>query len=84
MSSNSPSRDAYQSPHGIEQSRRDFMRDHPDLYRYIGLVESRKALGSAADSLSDHASQSRVWAAESRAEMERMAMVEASARGDSR
>lgn len=53
----------YDSPHGIEQSRRDFMRDYPELYRYIAHREAAKALDSAGDQISGHhAAANRVWA----------------------
>lgn len=52
-------------PKGIEQERRDFMREHPDLYRYIALRESAKALKSAGDNASGaidgHGAANRVW-----------------------
>ncbi len=53
----------YTSPHGIEQSRRDFMRDHPDLYRYIARREAFKAVKSAGDLISGHhEAANKVWA----------------------
>lgn len=52
----------YYSQHGIEQSRRDFMRDNPDLYKYIALRESAKALESAGDNISSyHGAANIVW-----------------------
>lgn len=55
-------RKPYDSPHGIEQSRRDFMRDYPDLYGYIALREQAKALDSAGDHISGHhEAANRVW-----------------------
>lgn len=54
--------DTYRSPHGIEQSRRDFMRDHPDLYAYIAAREAAKALDSAGDRISGyHEAANLVW-----------------------
>lgn len=53
----------YQSPHGIEQDRRDFMRENPDLYAYIKARESAKALDEAGDAISGaHEAANRVWA----------------------
>lgn len=44
----------YRSPHGIEQDRRDFMRDHPNLYLYIARREASKALDAVGDIISGH------------------------------
>lgn len=71
--------ESYRSPHGIEQSRRDFMRDHPDLYRYIALRESAKALKSAGDTasgaLDGHGAANRVWSMAGQAEARWRAML---------
>ena len=37
---------------GIEQQRRDFMRDQPGLYRYIENITSARVLDSAGDQAS--------------------------------
>jgi hypothetical protein len=38
--------------HDLEQRRRDFKNNDPDLYRYISLIESRKSLKTLGDNLS--------------------------------
>lgn len=66
----------YDSPHGIEQARRDFMRDYPDLYRYVALREQAKALGSAGDRISGHhEAANAVWAEAARLTKQREAML---------
>lgn len=53
----------YWSPHGIEQARRDFMRDYPSLYRYIARREAAKAVKSVGDLISGHhEAANKVWA----------------------
>lgn len=48
--------------HGIEQERRDFMRERPDLYAYIAEREGYKALDSAGDRISGyHEAANIVW-----------------------
>lgn len=55
----------YESPHGIEQSRRDFAAREPVLYAYMAHVEAAKALDSAGDAASGatdgHGAANRVW-----------------------
>lgn len=55
----------YASQHGIEQSRRNFKADHSELYEYIRLRESAKALKSAEDTVSGatdgYGAANRVW-----------------------
>lgn len=54
----------YSSPHGIEQDRRDFMRENPRLYAYIALREAAKALDTTGDAISGHhAAANAVWKA---------------------
>ena len=45
---------SYTSPNGIEQSRRDFMRDYPDLYLYIVFRAVEKSLDQLGDVLSGY------------------------------
>ena len=56
---------SYTSPNGIEQSRRDFMRDYPDLYLYIVLRGVDRALDQLGDSLSgyDQRAANETWGA---------------------
>lgn len=61
----------YRSPHGLEQSRRNFMADHPELYRYITMRETAKAFDLAGDeasgATSGHEAANRIWRLEARA-----------------
>jgi hypothetical protein len=69
----------YQSPHGIEQSRRDFKADHPELYEYIRLREQAKAYKTCGDTISGavdgHGAANRVWVLMARAEAMWRAML---------
>lgn len=54
----------------IEQDRRDFMRDNPDLYRYIEARVAAREIKSAGDIVSGaidgHSAANRVWSISSR------------------
>lgn len=50
----------------IEQLRRDFKGNNPELYRYISMIESSKALDSMGDEVSGyecsaHDAANKVW-----------------------
>lgn len=49
----------------LEQLRRDFKAENPDLYAYIYHIESAKALNGAGDTVSGaidgHAAGNRLW-----------------------
>ena len=61
----------YRSRHGLEQSRRNFKADFPELYEYIQLRETARALKSAGDTasgaLDGHGAANRVWSMAARA-----------------
>lgn len=74
-----PSSTRYVSPHGIEQSRRNFKADYPELYRYIALREADKALDSAGDHISGHHEAANVvWGEANRAEVQWRTMLASS------
>jgi hypothetical protein len=71
----------YSSPHGIEQDRRDFMRENPNLYAYIALREAAKALDTTGDAISGHhAAANAVWRASATVRARYEAMQTAPAR----
>lgn len=49
--------------HNIEQERRNFKAEHPELYEYIRNLECAKVLDMAGDLASgfDHGAANRLW-----------------------
>lgn len=64
---------------GIEQARRNFMRDDPDLYAYIearvAARELKRAGGDASGALDNYGAANRVWASSGQWEAKWRAML---------
>lgn len=67
----------------LEQARRDFKAQQPELYRYISAIESAKALDEAGDTASGaatpHGAANRIWALVAREKDQARRMREAGA-----